>query len=170
MEENKQQLTVTIEVKEVMYDVMNKAYLTGQAREAGGTGYESASYMQASEDGENSYQLRRSVANAYSALKTTLGEYLDEKHTSADNKIAEAVDNDGQLTLAFKLPSNYNSAAADSLADGIHAFLVDTALAEWFTITNKGDAQDYVDHAAASAETCKRALYKRVRPSRPQYS
>ena len=71
--------------------------------------------------------------------------------------------------MEFKLPSNFNNASADSLGNGIHAYLVDNALAEWFTITNKNDAKDYVDHGAASLEVVKRALYKRSRPTRPQY-
>ncbi len=47
------------------------------------------------------------------------------------------IDNNGQLTLAFKLPSNYNNASADSLGNGIHSYLVDMTLADWFAITNK---------------------------------
>lgn len=36
MAENKKTLTVTQQVKELIYDIQNKAYLTGQAREAEG--------------------------------------------------------------------------------------------------------------------------------------
>ena len=172
MAEKKKNLTVVQEVKELMYDIMNKAYLTGQAREASGDGsnYEAASNMQASEDEDNSYQLRRSIANSFAALKSLLGEYLDEDKTTSNNLISREIDDDGQLTLAFKLPSNYNNASADSLGNGIHAYIVDMALSEWFTITNKADAQDYLNHAGASLEIVKRALYKRSRPSRPTYN
>lgn len=171
MAENKKTLTVTQEVKELMFDIMNKAYLTGQAREFEGTkNYEASSNMQASEDLENSYQLRRSLANAFSSLKSLLGEYLDENKSTSDNIIPKEIDDDGQLVLAFKLPSNYNTASADSLGNGIHAYLVDMSLYEWFTITNKADAQDYLSHSTASLETVKRALYKRSRPTRPTYN
>lgn len=171
MAESKKTLTVTLEVKELMHDIMNKAYLTGQAREAEGTkGYEAASNMQASEDEDNSYQLRRSLANAYSSLKSLLGEYLDEDKSSSNNRIQQQIDEDGQLELAFLLPSNYNNASADSLGNGIHAYLVDLTLAEWFTITNKDDAQGYLNHSTVSLETVKRALYKRSRPKRPTYT
>ena len=170
MAESKKTLTVTLEVKELMHDIMNKAYLTGQAREADGTkGYEAASNMQASEDEDNSYQLRRSLANSFSALKSLLGEYLNEDRDTSNNRIQKINDDDGQLELAFLLPSNYNNASADSLGNGIHAYLVDMVLAEWFTITNKADAQDYLNHSTVSLETVKRALYKRSRPTRPTY-
>ena len=169
MAELKKTLTVTLEVKELVYDIQNKAYLTGQAREAGGMGYQEASNMQASDDDENSYQIRRSLANAFSSIKSLLGEYLDENNTTSDNLIYEEIDNDGKLSLEFLLPSNYNSASADSLGNGIHAYLVDMALGDWFTITNKGDANTYIEHSAVSLENVKRALYKRSRPARPTY-
>ena len=169
MAESKKTLTVIQEVKELIYDIQNKAYLTGQAREAGGMGYQAASNMQASDDDENSYQIRRSLANAFSSLKSLLGEYLNEDKTTSDNLVNEEIDNDGQLSLEFLLPSNYNNASADSLGNGIHAYLVDMALGDWFTITNKEDAQTYISHSAVSLETVKRALYKRSRPERPRY-
>lgn len=169
MAESKKTLTVTQEVKELIYDIQNKAYLTGQAREAGGMGYLAASNMQASDDDENSYQIRRSLANAFSSLKSLLGEYLNEDKTTSDNLINKEIDNDGQLSLEFLLPSNYNNASVDSLGNGIHAYLVDMALGDWFIITNKEDAQTYISHSAVSLETVKRALYKRSRPERPKY-
>lgn len=169
MAESKKTLTVTQQVKELIYDIQNKAYLTGQAREAGGMGYQAASNMQASDDDENSYQIRRSLANAFSSLKSLLGEYLNEDKTTSDNLIYDEIDNGGELSLEFLLPSNYNNASADSLGNGIHAYLVDMALGDWFTITNKEDAQTYITHSAVSLETVKRALYKRSRPERPTY-
>ena len=170
MAENKQTITVTQQVKELVYDIQNKAYLTGQAREAEGKkSFESASNMQASDDAESSYQIRRSLANAFSTLKSLLGEYLSEDKTTSDNLINNEIDNDGTLTLSFELPSNYNNASADSLGNSIHAYLVDMALGDWFAITNKEDADTYISHSAVSLENVKRALYKRSRPTRPTY-
>lgn len=171
MAENKKTLTVTQQVKELVYDIQNKAYLTGQAREAEGSkGYEAASNMQASDDTENSYQIRRSLANAFSSLKSLLGEYLSEDKSTSDNLINTEIDNDGKLVLAFELPSNYNNSSADALGNGIHSYLVDMALGDWFAITNKEDADTYVAHSAVSLENVKRALYKRSRPERPSYN
>lgn len=171
MAENKKTLTVTQQVKELVFDIQNKAYLTGQAREAEGKKtYEAASNMQASDDIENSYQIRRSLANAFSALKSLLGEYLSEDKSTSNNLIQKEIDDDGVLELAFELPSNYNNSSADALGNGIHSYLVDMALGDWFSITNKEDAQDYISHASVSLENVKRALYKRARPTRPSYT
>jgi hypothetical protein len=170
MPENRRTLTVTQQVRELVYDIQNKAYLTGQARESEGKkSYEAASNMQASDDTENSYQIRRSLANAFSSLKSLLGEYLSEDRTTSNNLIASEIDNDGVLTLAFELPSNFNNSSADALGNGVHAYLVDMALGDWFAITNKEDADTYIAHSAVSLENVKRALYKRSRPERPTY-
>lgn len=171
MAENKKTLTVTQQVKELVFDIQNKAYLTGQAREAEGKKtYEAASNMQASDDIENSYQIRRSLANAFSALKSLLGEYLSEDRSTSNNLIQKEIDDDGVLELAFELPSNYNNSSSDALGNGIHSYLVDMALGDWFSITCKEDAQDYISHASVSLENVKRALYKRARPTRPTYT
>lgn len=171
MAENKKTLTVTQQVKELVYDIQNKAYLTGIAREAEGTkNFEAASNMQASDDEENSYQIRRSLANAFSSLKSLLGEYLSEDKSTSDNLINSEIESDGVLTLAFQLPSNYNNASADSLGNNIHSYLVDMALGDWFSITNKDDASTYISHSGVSLENVKRALYKRSRPARPKYT
>ena len=167
---NKKTITITQQVKELVYDIQNKAYLTGQAREAEGKSFVAASNMQASDDAENSYQIRRSLANAFSTLKSNLGEYLHENCTTSNNLINSEIENDGALTLAFELPSNYNNASADSIGNSIHSYLVDMALGDWFAITNKDDTQTYIAHSAVCLENAKRALYKRSRPMRPTYS
>lgn len=166
----KKPLTVTLQVQELVYDALNKAHLTGRAREAEGQkNYEAASNMQASDDSEDRYQIRRSLAYAFSLLKSMLGEFLSEDTTTGDNRINNEIETDGVLTLAFELPSNHNDASSDSVTQSIHSYLVDMALGDWFSITNKEDADIYISHSAVSLESVKRALFKRSRPTRPTY-
>lgn len=168
MAENKKTLTVTQQVKELVYDIQNKAYLTGQAREAAGKSYQVASNMQASDDDENSYQIRRSLANAFSSLKSLLGEYLNEDNTTSDNLMDEEIDNNGKLSLEFCFRLTITTLRR-TLGNGIHSYLVDMALGEWFAITSPEDANAYIQHSGVSLENVKRALYKRSRPERPTY-
>lgn len=164
-------ITVTQQVKELVFDIQNKAFLTGQAREAEGTkGYQAASNMQASSDEENSYQIKRSLENAFSLLKSQLGEYLTENTTMSDNTISQQIDNEGVLSLTFRMPGNYNNSSVDALGSGIHSYLVDMAIFDWFTITNKDDAAVYATHAGATLENVRRSLYKRKKPTRPTYT
>lgn len=166
--EKKQIVTVHIDVKNVLYDVRNKAYITGNSRMASGAAnYEAGSKMQASEDNEETDQLNRSFMTYFTGLKSKLGEYLDEETTTTNNLVAELIENEGILKLAFRLPTNYNNASADALGAGIHAYLVELILADWFNITNPQDAKGYTEHAGVMLEDVKAALYKRSRPTRP---
>lgn len=172
MEGNKKRLAVTMKVKELVYDIRNKSHLTGQAREGDGKKtYKAASNMQASDEEENSYQIRRSLTHAFSSLKSLLGEYLSEEQSTGDNLIRDETDHEGEgegeLELVFELPGNYNCASAGSLGEGIHDYLVDIVLGEWFTVTAPEEAQAYAAHSVVSLETVKRALYSRSRPRRP---
>ena len=166
--EKKQIVTVHQDVKTILYDVRNKAYITGNSRQASGAvNYEAGSKMQASEDTEEDDQLKRSLTTYFTGLKSKLGEYLDEDTTTTNNLIADLIEEEGILTLAFRLPTNYNNASADALGAGIHAYLVDMTLADWFNITNPQDVKGYTEHAALMLEDVKAALYKRSRPTRP---
>ena len=163
-------LTVTQKVKELIYDIQNKSYLTGQARDGEGEkGYQAVSNMQATDEEESGYQIRRSLTTAFASLKDVLGEYLNEEHTTSDNLIETQIDGDGELVLEFVLPGNFDSAAAQSLSENIHSYLVNSALVEWFTITDKDDVKSYLDFAEGNVKAIKRALYKRSRPQRPVY-
>ena len=155
--EQKKTITVTLESKEIKFDVMNKSHLTGQARNAEGKDYRSTAYMQASED-------------AFSHLKVELGEYLHEDGSTSNNRINKAVEKGEKLTLSFLLPSNFNNSACDSLGGMLHEYIVDRTLSEWFVITDKADAQDYANLATDALDRAKQALYKRERPTRPTYN
>jgi hypothetical protein len=160
-------LTITLEVKELMFDIMNKAHLTGRARQGESKGYERSSDIQVAEGEEGEYQIRRSLSDTFAQLKTMFDEYLDEEHEMADDLVRAAIDNDGQLTLKFRLPSNYNSATAEALSSSIHTYMVDMALSQWYEITNKEDVEDIASRASASIAVARRALYRRSRPTRP---
>lgn len=168
--EQKKTIVVTLESKEIKFDVMNKSHLTGQARNAEGKDYRATAYMQASEDDEHAYQILRSISNAFSHLKVELGEYLHEDGSTSNNRINEKVENDEKLMLTFLLPSNFNNSACDSLGGMLHEYIVDRTLSEWFVITNKEDAQNYVTLANDALDRAKQALYKRERPTRPTYN
>ena len=168
--EQKKTIVVTLESKEIKFDVMNKSHLTGQARNAEGKDYRSTAYMQASEDDEHAYQILRSISNAFSHLKVELGEYLHEDGSTSNNRINKTVEDGGKLTLSFLLPSNFNNSACDSLGGMLHEYIVDRTLSEWFVITDKQDAQDYANLATDALNQAKQALYKRERPTRPTYT
>ena len=171
MAENKKDLTVTLQTRELKYAVMNKTHITARSMKAAGKlSYEAEAYMQASEDTENSYELVRAISDAIAETKVELGEYLEGRTTETDNLVNSSVDGDTPVTLQFKLPSNYNSAAAEALGSGIHDYVVGRAIYEWYRQT----CPEIADACRVDAETAlaraKKALYKRSRPERPTYN
>lgn len=169
--ENKKNLSVTIQTKELKFAIMNKTHVTARSLQASGKlNYEAASHIQASDDLENSYELIRAISNAIAEVKVELGEYLNETTTETDNLIDRDVEDGRAVTLRFLLPSNYNSAAADALGGGIHEFVVGRSIYEWYRQTCPEIADACRVDAEASLERAKKALYKRSRPERPTYT
>lgn len=158
----KKTLTVTLYISELLYDVQNKTYLTGRSRQTGNN-HEEVAYMQANEDEENENQILRSLGNAFANLKTKLSECIEESGTTATNKL---LSKNGTIQLALVMPSNFNQATSETISAALHQYLVNTAIGDWFTITNKNDATDYVTLAAANLEELREAVNKRVRPTR----
>lgn len=121
--------------------------------------------MQANDDEENANQVLRSVAMAFSTLKTKMGEYLDLTATTATN---ELIDMNEPLVLGLRMPSNYNVSTVDTLAAAAHQYVVSIAVGDWFTITNKSDAKEYSALADVSLQIIAEAVNKRSRPVREQ--
>ena len=73
MAENKKNLAVTIQTKELKFAIMNKTHVTARSLQAAGKlNYEAAAHMQASEDLENSYELIRAICNARQTTSLTV--------------------------------------------------------------------------------------------------
>lgn len=157
-----QTVFVNLDISEIVYDIQNKTYLTGKSRRDGNN-HEKVANMQANDDEENANQVLRSVSAAFANLKTRLGEYLDLTDVSAGN---ELIGMDKDLSLGLTMPSNYNLATIDTIAAAAHQYIVSMAVADWFTITNKGDAKDYATLAEASLQVMAEAVNKRCRPVR----
>ena len=162
----RKEIQITLQVGELMYDVMNKAYLTGESRRAAGADYKLVSAMQASGDEDNLYQLRRSLIGAIGLVKSRLGEYIDEDSSMSDDLISDEVENNGSVTLKFSLPNNFNTSAVKAIAEGIHSFIVDSVLSDWFAIVNPQEVKYYAEHSITSLASAEQAIYKRERPIR----
>lgn len=158
----KKTVTITLYTSEILYDIQNKTYLTGRSRMTG-QNHEEVAHMQANEDEENENQILRSIGNAIAGLRTKLSEYLVDTGTTATNIL---IDKEKNLEVSLNMPSNYNAATKETIATNLHQHIVNTSVAEWFTITNKTDAADYVALAASNIEQIREALNKRVRPER----
>lgn len=160
----KKTITITLYMSEIIYDIQNKTYLTGRSRK-NGNNHEEVANMQANDDDENLNQILRSVGNAFATLKTKLSEYIVEEKTTSNN---EQISGDGNLQVGLTMPSNYNESTIDTISSALHQYIVNSSIADWFVITNKTDATDYINMSTANMEQVRESINKRVRPARPE--
>ncbi len=164
----KKTINISLYVSELLYDIQNKTYLTGRSR-GNGNNHEEVANMQASDDEENGNQILRSVHNSFYTLCSKLSEYiLDSQITNDDNVLDGAdettLETESTLNITLQMPCNYNQATVSAITGGCHQYIVNASIADWFTITNKADATDYVNLSAANLQQVREAVNKRIRP------
>lgn len=158
----KKELVITLVKTELIYEVQNKTHLTGVSRGTGDN-FEQVANMQMGDDEEHKNQILRSLGDAYRELKTKMSNYL-VGNTDKSDDIQEAEDGDFKLTL--KMPSNFNQAVSDGVAAACHRFLVNTAICDWFMITNPAEAKNYADLASIALQSIRESVNKRTVPTR----
>lgn len=158
----KKTVTAEIDIEELLYDIMNETYLRGRTIQDDAN-YKQVASMFASLDEENQDKILRSIKRAFSEVKTELAEYLSESGLTTDNKL---IDGSTDLTLTLSMPSNFNEAATTGIAESVHDYIRNTAVSDWYLVTNKGDAADYAGLAARSLENIRKSVSKRSRPMR----
>lgn len=189
----KKNLLIQQFVSEIVFDIRNKAFLTGKSRKEKDASI--IANMQASDDEEDMAQLARSVQSAYGTMLTKLSDYVINSATfektvdpSATNPTSNMVTvtttkfNTGDnilcwdsttqaftpetLFIVLAMPGNYNLATEQTIAYAMHNYIVNKGVAEWFAITNKEDAGDYLKMSEINIQEIYEAINKRVRPDR----
>lgn len=160
----KKNVKATIKISWLLFDIMNETFLRGRTIQNKENHKEVAS-MFASEDEENREKILRSIKKGFAEVKTELAEYLNEDGTTTDNS---HYDGTTDLVLNLTMPSNFNEAATAGVGEAIHDYLKNTAVADWYLVTNKGDASDYLTLAQKSMLSIQQAVSKRSRPHRPE--
>ena len=158
----KKYINLQLELSEIIFDIQNKTYLTGRSL-SNGVPTSHIANMQANDDDENEAQILRSVTTAVGILRNRLSEYLDIDTTASNNESLKASDS---ISFALNMPSNFNSSVCQTIGEAAHQFIVATAIADWFSITAKGETADYMEMAANSLAILEEALCKRSRPVR----
>ena len=158
----KKTIIVTLNISEILYEVYNKTYLTGRSK-LSSDNYKEIANAQADDDEENKSQILRSIGNAISYVHTKLSEYVNADCCGANsNKLIEENDVD----IILNMPSNFNEMAAKTITTSIHQYIVNTAIGDFFLLTNKADAAEYLTQAASNIGEMMEAVHKRVRPTR----
>lgn len=159
----KQEITITLKIDEIYYDVANKTTLTSRSMSEQGKEAQSAN-MQVSEDEDNKYQIHRSIREAESQLRIELSPWLSSEEKTANNALR---DDQEAIQMVLEMPSNYNLSMNGVIATSMHQYIVNVCLAQWFTISNPDNAGAYVQMSIGNMADIKAAINKRVRPKRP---
>ena len=156
-------IQVTLNKSELLYDIENKAWLTGRSREDGANA-SSVSKMQADDESADRNQMTRCMMNAVATLRNHIAEWINDLNV---NEVNDVLDTGSAFTIVLKLPMNYNTSVNKTIGLAMHQYVVNTALAEWYGMTAKDEAQNYYTLAAANLQQLKEATFKRLRPSKP---
>ena len=159
----KKNVTATVKISWLLYDIMNETFLRGRTIQNKENHKEVAS-MFASEDEENREKILRSIKRSFAEVQTELAEYLNENGTTTDNS---HFDGSHDLVLNLTMPSNFNEAATTGVGEQVHAYLMNSTIADWYIVTNKGDAEQYYALANKSMELIRQSVSKRTRPTKP---
>lgn len=159
----KKNVKATIEMAWLIYDILNETFLRGRTIQDD-QNYKEVASMFASEDEENYEKVLRSIKRGFAEVKTELAEYLNESGLVTSNA---AISGDEDLVLNLTMPSNFNEAATAGLGESVHDYLKNVAVGDWYLVTNKSDAAEYVTLAQKSLESIRKSVSKRSRPARP---
>lgn len=157
--------SIILNVAWLVYEIRNKAHLTGESRRADNN-YEQVANIQAGEDESQTSQIKRSIETAFSMLKNELSEYIIDA-TAPTSDISNALSSESDFRITLTPPSNFNFATVDSIKEASHNYVVYKSLGEWFVITDKTDAKDYFDMAASCIMEVRKGISKRIRPTKP---
>lgn len=158
---------ITQYVRELLFDIQNKTYIIGQSKLSDSSKTAETVYnIQQSDDIDDNYQVKRSLTSAYSTLLSALSEYLSTNNTMTDNIIKPEIEKYSTLVINLSLPDNFDNTSLDSLNDSIHDYLVAKSIGDWFTMTNKEDAEVYLAQSAVYLTKILNAVFKRKRPEK----
>lgn len=178
-------LSITLYLSEILYDIRNKAFLTGRSRETADNQAQ-ISWSQLSGDEPEMGQIMRSVESALAVVQTKLAPYLEEitrerilreHHPPCMPHPAEPIElpaeddvlmrfEDNAITMKLLMPDNYNQAFVPVLSSSIHNFIVAAVLGEWFVISYPNEVKAYLQWAEGENVNIKACLEKRIKPLR----
>jgi hypothetical protein len=163
----------------LLYDIANETFLRGRAL-ASRDNHRAVEGMYATLDDGRREKVLRSIKRGVAALKRASAEYLSayseegrvksEENSELRGETIEA-DNggmsaEGSLVFEFRMPGNYADGATAELCEGMHEYLKDVAISDWYGVTNPADSERYMVLASSALQGVVAALGSRLRPMR----
>lgn len=158
----KQNVTITLKMSELMYDIENKTHLTARSRQTGDN-YRDVAHMQVSDNENETDQVLTSIGHAWSLLLSKLHEYVVDRESDGVNELPSVNDD---LSVVLALPMNFNLTAVETLTRALHGYVVHKSIADWLEMTDKADAADHLQQALTMMQQVFESINRRKRPVR----
>lgn len=167
MMHNKKKMNLRIALRrhDLVYDVANVAFITADAMPDA----PARSHVQDAATDGNVDVVVRSLTRAHGELVHALSAYT-AACTEHDLEVTTAPLPMEEYVLRLRVPPGFSAPVADAVAAAAHSYMVNTALADWFGITKKDEAELYAARAREELEKVKRYLNARVHPVRRKMS
>lgn len=157
----KKNITITISIEELRYDIQTTTWQTAEARKADGNDRQVAQMKVQEEDNDTIMRIISSaVANAVAAV----AEYLIDVEWG--NGSSDALRSEGDVEIHLAMPGNFNDNMVYAISQNMHAYLLYTSLVDWYKMKAPDEMTVYSEKAAAALQTMRDALYKRIMPTR----
>lgn len=163
--------TIKLDDNDLLYDVQVKTYLVAQG--ATSDSAETRSVIQVDDAETANAQIRLSLDRAYNALCSSIPEYLDIYSDNVQGSDCLVVDGgpcdgecgyNGGYTITLLMPDNFHARMLRTASAAAHSYMVHSAVAEWFTLVRKQEAEVHASIATGAFNEFRQALDERERP------
>lgn len=156
----KKNITITLKLGELLYDVQNRTHLAGRDREDARAG----AHIQATDDEESSNAVKRGLQRALSRVRQAVNEWAHIDAIVNDNTLLS--DTSGSMVLILPMPTNYNDGATAALTSAMHRYVVNSTIADWLNDVSPDDSLRYTAAAHIDLLDVRDAVLERRRPDR----
>lgn len=165
-------LKIQLNGNDLLYDVQVKTYLVAQG--ATSDSPETRSAIQVDDTETSDAQIRRSLDVAYAALCRSIPEYLMPGDYDVAGGGCIVVDGgtcsgdcgcNGDYIFSLHMPENFNRNMLSTAASAAHTYMVHSAVAEWFLLTRRQEAEVHASIANGAFKEFRTSLDERSRPT-----
>ena len=157
---------IELQKKELVFDIKNTAAVYADSISSSVADSHSIhNIYDVGEDG-NRDKLARILDSAVEDCNEMLFRYTKMKMLGGGFDSNELISGDTNITINLSLPSNYPLALKDALTSSIHDYIINTALMDWFIITNPNESKTYAELSVLAIKNLHEVFNRRERPRR----
>mgnify|MGYP007046420800 CR=1 FL=1 len=162
-------ITVTLKKKELLYDIDNIAYITGDILGDADTTPKYRSDIQSTREPWGKSIIIRALDRAFYHLRAKLTAYT-KSDTREDMDVTDDPKDLENYVLTLYVPQEVSESNIDGVACAAHNYLVYSALCDWFEKLKKDERDLYLFKLKEEMDLIKHYLTLRTKPMRLRQS